>query len=64
MDFSENYEGSNTGNILKPVHLSEHALLKYKYKGYLGKHNQPNYPAESYIFQCLFGIVHFHISLN
>ena len=57
-------KGNNNSNNVLPVYFSEHALLKYVYKGCLGKHNKASYAAETYIFQCSFGIVHFHVPLN
>lgn len=56
--------GNNANTVLPPVYLSEYALLEYQYKGCLGKHNESDFPAETYLFQCLFGIVHFHTPLN
>jgi hypothetical protein len=54
----------NTKGMVLPAYLSEDALLKYQYKGCLGKHNKPNFPSETSVFQSLFGIVHFHLPLN
>jgi hypothetical protein len=38
--------------------------LRLQHGGYLGEHNRPLFPASSYVFQSLCGIVHFHYCNN
>lgn len=54
----------NTMTVIKSHETTKEFLLKYQYKGYLGNHNKPNYPADSYLFQSLFKIAHFHFCKN
>ncbi len=43
---------------------SKYTYLKFQYKGYLGEKNKAPYKADSHLYQCTFGIVHFHYCLN
>ena len=60
----KNYQKIVPTHKLKWYCFTTEAMLKYQYKGCLGQHNKPNYHCQTYLFQSMFGIAHFHISLN
>jgi hypothetical protein len=53
-----------TKHTMLPVYLLTDAILRYHYKGCLGNHNKPKFPATTYLFQSSTGIVHFHLGVN
>lgn len=44
--------------------VRRYAPIKKQYRGYLGEHNCPQFPANTYVMQSLHKVVHFHYCLN